>query len=537
MQTIQRIAGVLVMTLATIASAQDVVPKPQEITKGDDAPFVLSNKTRITIVDESMRPVAEYLAAKIAPATGYDLQIVMEQPAAGDIQLTNLYAEQKLGEEGYSLNCGKPGVVISAPKLAGLFYGAQTLRQLLPAQIESKTKVADVQWTAPCVTIRDWPRFKYRGFMLDSGRHIQSIDYIKRQIDLMSLYKLNRFHWHLSEDQGWRIEIKKYPKLTEVGAWRSETMGDGKRYGGFFTQDQARDIVKYAADRFITVIPEIDMPGHENAALASYPNMGCTGGPYQVRTKWGIEKDVLCAGNPETYDFVKGVLDEICDIFPSEVIHIGGDEVPRDRWHDCAKCQEMMKKNGIKNEDELQSYFTHYVAEYLATKGRRIQGWNEIMKGGDLPTTAIVHVWNNDNDTTAAAKSGRDVVYSRTSFCYFDYPWERVPMRKAYACEPIPSELSADDAKHILGIQACLWTEHRPDDKSCDQVTWPRLCATAEAAWTDADKRDYSDFLSRMTSSQYQRLGLTGLAASEDDGAEKVTKDLAQRGAVEERAK
>ena len=493
------------MAMATLVAAQNIVPKPQETKAGDDEPFELTARTRITIADETMRPIAEYLASHLEPATGFHLPIVMEKPAAGDIQLTNLYADANLGDEGYAINCGKPGVAISAPKLAGLFYGVQTLRQLLPPQIESRNKVADVKWTAPCVEIRDWPRFKYRGFMLDSCRHMQSIDTIKRQIDLMALYKLNRFHWHLTEDQGWRIEIKKYPKLTEIGAYRSETMGDGKRYGGFYTQDQIRDIVQYAADRYITIIPEIDMPGHMCAALASYPNLGCTGGPYAVRTKWGIEHDVLCMGNPETFEFVKGVLDEVCDLFPSDVIHIGGDECPRDRWKDCEKCQAKMKELGLKDEDGLQNYFTHWVAQYLETKKRRLQGWNEIMKGGDLPQTSIVHVWNNDNDAAIAAKSGRDVVYSRTSFLYFDYPWERVPMAKVYACDPVPADLSGDEAKHILGLQANLWTEHRPTDKSCDEFTWPRLAAMAEVAWSSAEKRDYAEFLSRMKNSQYQR--------------------------------
>jgi hexosaminidase len=537
MHTIQRAIGALAIMLATLAHAQTIVPKPQEITPGSDDPFELTGKTRITIVDESMRPIAEYLAARLEPATGFHPSIVMEQPAPGDIQLTNLYSEASLGDEGYSINCGKPGVVICAPKLAGLFYGVQSLRQMLPPQIESKTKVSDVKWTAPSEQIRDWPRFKYRGFMLDSCRHMQSLDYIKRQIDLMALYKLNRFHWHLSEDQGWRIEIKKYPKLAEIGAWRAETMGDGKRYGGFYTQDQIRDIVKYAADRYITIIPEIDMPGHMCAALASYPNLGCTGGPYAVRTKWGIEKDVLCAGNPETYEFVQNVLDEVCDLFPSDVIHIGGDECPRDRWHDCEKCQAKMKAEGLKDEDALQNYFTHWVAKYLETKGRRLQGWNEIMKGGDLPQTAIVHVWNNDNDTTAAAKSGRDLVYSRTSFLYFDYLWERVPMAKVYSSEPVPAGLSDDEAKHVLGLQANLWTEHRPTDKSCDEFTWPRLCAMAEVGWTNREKCDYADFLSRMKQSQYQRLAVTQLAASSDETTDQIASELEKRGAIEEQKK
>ena len=242
-------------------------------------------------------------------------------------------------------------------------------------------------------------------------------------------------------------------------------------------------------------------------------------------------------GNPDTFTFVQGVLDEVCDLFPSDVIHIGGDECPRDRWKDCEKCQAKMKAEGIKDEDGLQNYFTHWVAKYLESKGRRLQGWNEIMKGGDLPMTSIVHVWNNDTDATAAAKSGRDVVYSRTNFMYIDYPWERVPMSKMYNCEPVPTDLSPDEAKHILGLQANLWTEHRPTDKSCDEFTWPRLVGMAEAGWSDGTKRDYADFLSRMKQSQYPRLALTGLGASQDEPTDQLATELEQRGAIEEKKK
>ena len=517
------------------AEAHAIVPKPQEMTGRADQ-FELHSDSRIVVSEEALKPIAQYLAEHLRPATGFDLPIVSGDTHKWDINLKTEHADAALGDEGYFINAGGAATAIEGAKPAGVFYGVQTFLQLLPPEIQSRSKVENVKWIAPSVEIRDWPRFAYRGFMLDSCRHMQSLDYIKRQLDLMALYKLNRFHWHLSEDQGWRIEIKKYPKLTEIGAYRSETDGDGKRYGGFYTQDQIREIVKYAGDRFITVIPEIDMPGHMMGALASYPELGCTGGSYAVRTKWGIEKDVLCAGNPKTYEFVQGVLDEVCDLFPSKVIHIGGDEVPRDRWHDCEKCQAKIKAEGLKDEDALQNYFTHWVAKYLESKGRRLQGWNEIMKGGDLPQSSIVHVWNNDKDTTAAAKSGRDVVYSRTSFLYFDYPWERVSMAKVYSCEPVPAELSPDEAKHILGLQANLWTEHRPTDKSCDEFTWPRLCAMAEIGWTAAPAHDYSDFMNRMKSSQYQRLALTGLAASQEESAQQIASELAKRGAIEAKA-
>ena len=536
-------AGIFVsmffLTCCTIfaADAPAIVPKPQDIALNEDQ-CELNAETRIVISDELLRPVANYLLELLSGPTGLSPQIVIDDPKpnrAHDIFLSTHGIAAKLGDEAYELRSGHYGITIHSNHPDGAFLGVQTLRQMLPPQIISTKKVEKVKWMVPGATIIDQPRFAYRGFMLDSCRHMQSMDYIKRTLDLMAMYKLNRFHWHLSEDQGWRIEIRKYPKLTEIGAWRDETMGDGKRYGGFYTQDQIREIVKYASDRYITVIPEIDMPGHMMGALASYSNLGCTGGPYKVRTKWGIEKDVLCAGNPEVYEFVKNVLDEVCELFPSNVIHIGGDECPRDRWHDCPKCQAKIKAEGLKDEDALQNYFTHYVAKYLESKGRRLQGWNEIMKGGDLPQSSIVHVWNNDKDTTTAAKSGRDVVYSRTSFMYFDYPWERVPMAKVYATEPIPSDLSADEAKHILGLQANLWTEHRPTDISCDDFTWPRLAAMAEVAWTDKSKRDYTDFLSRMTRDQYARQAQTKLGASQEKSVEQIAKELAERGAIQEK--
>jgi hexosaminidase len=524
----------VVLLLATSANAAgpiSVVPKPQQ-AKALDEQFELTNKTRIVIADESLQPIAEYLAAHLSRATGFSPQVVTESAKASDIHLTTMSSDRTLGDEGYTLSCGAAGVAISSPRATGVFYGVQTLRQLFPPQIESKSKVNDVKWIAPGVVIRDWPRFSYRGFMLDSCRHMQAMDYIKRQIDLMALYKLNRFHWHLTEDQGWRVEIKKYPKLTEVGAYRNQTQKDGKRYGGFYTQDQIKEIVRYAADRFIVTIPEVDMPGHMMGALAAFPNLGCTGGPYKVRTAWGIEKDVLCIGSPETFKFAEGVLDEICEMFPSNAIHIGGDEVPRDRWKACPKCQAKKRLLGLKNEDALQNFFTLHIAEYLESKGRRLQGWNEIMEGGDLLQSCVVHIWNNDKHTINAVKSGRDVVYSRTNFLYVDYPLEYMPLAKVYATEPVPAGLSREEILHITGPQANLWTEYLPTDKSCDEYAWPRLAALAEVAWTNAPKRDYLDFVSRMKQSQYARLANTRLAASEDDSVEQIEKSLAERGAI-----
>jgi hexosaminidase len=415
-------------------------------------------------------------------------------PGNLDAQI-ELTTKPGLGPEGYELTVTPERVIIRASQPAGIFYGKQTLQQLLPGPI-------------PCLHIEDRPRFPWRGAMLDVARHFFPKEFVKRYIDLLALHKLNTLHLHLTDDQGWRVEIKKYPKLTEVGSWRAETNGDGKRYGGFFTQDDLREIVAYAAERHITVVPEIEMPGHGLAALTAYPELSCTGGPFKVRTRWGVEPDVYCAGNEKTFAFVQDVLDEVLAIFPSKFIHIGGDECPKARWKKCPKCQARMKAEGLKNEHELQSYFIRRIEKHLSSKGRRLIGWSEIREGG-LAKNAALMDWIGG--AVEGASAGHDVVMSPTSHCYFDYYQSQdkkaepkaiggfIPLSKVYAFEPVPAKLAPQFHKHILGAQANLWTEYIPTPQQAEYMTFPRLCALAEVVWSPAAARNWDDFSVRLT--------------------------------------
>ncbi|HEY2762370.1 MAG TPA: family 20 glycosylhydrolase, partial [Pirellulales bacterium] len=344
--------------------------------------------------------------------------------------------------------------------------------------------------------------------------HFFTVDDVKRFLDLMAFYKFNTFHWHLTEDQGWRIEIKKYPKLTEVGAWRDD--GNGGKYGGFYTQDQIREVVAYAAARHIHVVPEIEMPGHSQAALAAYPELSCTGGPFTVGTRWGIYKDVYCAGKDHTFDFLQDVLAEVMDLFPGEFIHIGGDECPKDRWEACPDCQAQIKVEGLHDEKELQSYFIKRIDTFVSSKGRRIIGWDEILEGGLAPGAAVMS-WHGTTGAVAAVKADHDVVLSPTSNCYFDYPQAKsldqvkasgnlLPLEKVYSLNPMPKELSDQQATHVLGAQANLWTERIENPARLDYMTYPRACALAEVVWSPAENRSWDDFQSRLTR-QLKQLG------------------------------
>lgn len=443
------------------------------------------------------------LAERLRAATGFTFPIKAirgAQDARRAIVLTTSGADATLGAEGYELKASPNSVVIRAPGAGGLLYGTQTLRQLLPPQIESRSRAEGVAWLVPGVRIWDRPRFAYRGFMLDSSRHLQSEAFIRRTLDLMAFHKLNVFHWHLTDDQGWRIEIKKYPRLTSVGAWRNE---NGHRYGGFFTQAQVRGIVAYAQARNITIVPEIEMPGHSASTIAAYPSLAC---PEQ-----NGGGNVLCPGDPETFSFLEDVLSEVIALFPSRSIHIGGDEVDKTSWKKCALCQALMRREGLKNEDELQSWFTLRIAAFLKSKGRRLQGWNEIMRGGKLPQDAIVQQWDQPGAAVEAARAGNDVVVSQTGWTYFDYSYDTTPLRKVYEAEPTPAALSPDEARHILGAQAQLWTEVRVDDASADSFIWPRLIALAEVCWSPREARNWDDFERRLNTSHIARLALRGL--------------------------
>ena len=421
-----------------------------------------------------------------------------------------------LGAEEYFLQVKPDGVQVEASAFGGFFYAIQTLKQMLPAEVYGAKK-ANAAWLLPCVTILDAPRFDYRGIHMDPCRHFWTVEETKRYIDIAAAYKLNRLHWHLTEDQGWRMEIKKYPKLTEVGAWRNGTCigkdfdsNDGIRYGGFYTQDQMREIVAYAAERNITVIPEMDLPGHMVAALAAYPELGCTGGPYEVWTRWGVSEDVLCVGKEETFTFLEDVLTEMLDIFPSEYIHIGGDECPKVRWETCPLCQARIKELGLKAhgdisaEQELQCYVTARIQQFLNDRGRKIIGWDEILEG-DLAPGATVMSWRGTEGGIEAARRGFDVVMTPNSHMYIDYyqSQERdkeplcigglVTVEKLYSYEPYDGMVPGTE-DHILGVQANLWTEYVTSPEFLEYMLLPRMCALSEVQWCNADRKDYARF-------------------------------------------
>ena len=479
-----------------------IIPKPEKI-EINDGNFLLNDKTIIAVSDETKK-IGELLANELKPSTGLPLPV--EISASGDNKISlELVENTTLGDEGYELISTTDGIKITAGKPAGLFYGCQSLKQLLPQEIFSKTLTENVKWEIPCVSIFDKPRFKWRGLMLDPCRHFWDINFVKKYIDLMALHKMNSFHWHLTEDQGWRIEIKKYPKLTEVAAWRNE---DGKKYGGFYSQDQIREIVEYAAERFITVLPEIEMPGHSVAAIAAYPELSCFDEPAEIPTTWGVFENVYCAGNENTFQFLEDVLTEVFDLFPGEYIHIGGDECPKANWKKCPKCQERIKNENLNNEDELQSYFIKRMEKFINKNGKRLVGWDEILEGGLAPNATVMS-WRGTEGGIAAAKQGHDVVMSPVTHCYLDFPQkedEKIDIggctttttEKAYEFEPIPDELSDEEAKHVLGGQGNLWTEHIPTVERAEEMVYPRASALAEKLWSSKESTDFDDFKKRL---------------------------------------
>ena len=440
-------------------------------------------------------------------------------------------ADQPYRAEGYVLDITSRRVMITGDDVAGVFYGIQSLRQLLPPALEDVQQSSSLRNVRVSNTrIEDYPAFAYRGLHLDVGRHFFDVEFVKRYLDLMALHKMNTFHWHLTEDQGWRIEIKRYPLLTETGAWRKETLVghgsrppfrfDGTPYGGFYTQDQIREVVAYAARLHITVIPEIEMPGHALAALAAYPHLGCTGGPYEVATRWGIFDDVFCAGSEETFLFLENVLEEVVELFPSQYIHIGGDECPKTRWKECSACQNRIRQEGLADEYELQSYFIRRIEKFLQTKDRRIIGWDEILEGGLAPN-ATVMAWRGVRKGIEAARMGHDVIMSPVGHCYFDYyqadPETQplaiggyLPLSRVYEFNPIPEELSARDAKHILGAQGNVWTEYMPTPEHVEYMAYPRAIALAEVLWTPRRKQNFDEFRTRLHL-HLQRLDILGV--------------------------
>ncbi len=499
-------------------SKMTIVPAPSRVVAGEGT-FVLTADTVLVAVGPAAE-VATLFAEQIAPATGFTLP-VMEAPQGDQLAIAFVLDEAvaALGAEGYHLTVAPSHITARAAQPAGLFYAAQSLRQLLPPEIFRAAPVDGVAWTMPCVEVEDVPRFGWRGAMLDVARHFMPKAFVLRFIDLLALHKFNVFHWHLTDDQGWRIEIKKYPRLTEVGAWRKETLVgrlqrdaelvfDGLPHGGSYTQADVREVVAYAQARHITVVPEIEMPGHAQAAIAAYPELGNVAEPLDVRPHWGISENVF---NVEegTLAFLQDVLAEVLDLFPSKFIHIGGDEAPKKQWRESPAAQARMQALGLRDEEELQSYFVRRMDAYLTSKGRRLLGWDEILEGG-LAENATVMSWRGVAGGVAAASSGHDVVMAPNTFTYFDYyqSGDRdaeplaiggfLPLERAYAFEPVCEGIDAEHAHRVLGGQGQLWTEYIPTPEHAEYMAFPRLCAFAEAVWTPAEGRDYADFLARL---------------------------------------
>ncbi len=505
----------MLLVLAALAQTPQVIPAPQHFEAGDGA-FAIGRAVEVTTTpedDPELARLARLVAQLLGGATdargrsgGREVKLRIDPAASSH-------------PEGYRLIVTHDSITVSARTGAGIFYGIQTLAQLVPG---------DRAGAIPSVSIRDTPRFGYRGMHLDVGRHFFPTEFVKKYIDLIAMYKMNTFHWHLTEDQGWRIEIKRYPRLTEVGAYRAETMvarnfdpyvGDGTPHGGFYTQDEIRDIVAYAAERYVTIIPEIEMPGHALAALASYPEYACTDGPFEVGTIWGVYEDIYCP-TEETFAFLEHVLDEVMGLFPGTYIHVGGDEAPKTRWEESAVAQAVIRREGLSDEHELQSYFIQRIERYLTAHGRRLIGWDEILEGG-LASQATVMSWRGTDGGIEAARMGHDVIMAPNSDVYFDY-YQSVdrtaeplaiggytPLDDVYAFEPIPDELSETDAQYILGAQGQLWTEYIKTEEHAEYMVLPRMVALAEVLWSPKATRDWESFLRRLPN-QFRKLDSLG---------------------------
>jgi len=516
------------MALPTDVGAQEalaVIPQPAAVTVGSGF-FQLGNSTRVLIQDTSsqeMVTLARHTVSAIFEWTGRTLMINEGQPRDNTIAL-RLIEGATDSTEKYRLDITRQGVTISASSGAGVFYGIQTLRHLLASHTprdgrpETSGSASPSEPVAlPVAVIEDQPRFPYRGMHLDVGRHMYPVEFIKRYIDLIALYKMNTFHWHLTEDQGWRIEILKYPLLTQVGAYRSETMveqnfdpyvGDGIRYGGYYTQDQIRDVVAYAADRYVTIIPEIEMPGHSTAAIAAYPELGCTNTQVAVASVWGVHENVFCP-KEETFQFLEDVLSEVISLFPGPYIHIGGDEAPKTQWEASPIARSVIEREGLTDEHELQSYFIKRIETFLLSRNRRLIGWDEILEGGLAPEATVMS-WRGVEGGIEAARQGHDVIMTPTSHVYFDYyqadPETEplaiggfLPLSKVYEFDPVPSELTEQEARHILGAQGNVWTEYLKTPEQVEYMAFPRMLALSEVVWSPAGSRNWENFVQRLS--------------------------------------
>ncbi len=500
---------------ATPPAPLPLIPRPMQVLPAGGA-FELRAGVGVRLAQGSSQEaesVAERWAASARRATGHPLPV-----ATGPCQRASVCL-RVIGQgpaEGYALVVTRDSVVVAGNDHAGLFYGLETLSQLLPPRPVAGDAGSGRPVRIPAATVTDAPRFPWRGMHLDVGRHFFGPEFVKRYIDQMARYKVNRFHWHLTEDQGWRIQIERYPRLTDVAAWRRETMvgknfepyvGDGRRYGGFYTKDEIRDIVAYARERYVTIVPEIELPGHSTAALAAYPELACTDGPFEVATTWGVFEDIFCP-KEGTFTFLEGVLTEVMELFPGEYIHIGGDEAPKARWEASEVAQEVMRRERLADESELQSWFVRRIERFLDAHGRRLIGWDEILEGGLAPNATVMS-WRGVQGGIEAARQGHDVIMTPTSHLYFDYLQGDtaqeplgiggfLPLERVYAFEPVPEELSATEARRVLGAQANLWTEYIPTEDHAEYMLNPRLLALSEVVWSPAGARDFRDFTQRL---------------------------------------
>lgn len=489
----------------------NVIPSPASLTQNEGR-FKLKKNTAFSVSTPEAKTIAEFFAAKMNAATGYN--ITVGDKATSDGITLAIDEALDVNNEGYTLDATQDGVIIKAKTPQGLFYGMQTLLQLLPAEIESPTVVSGIAWTAPAVAIKDEPRFAYRGIMLDPCRHFTPVENVKKQLDVLSLFKINRMHWHLTDDQGWRIEIKKYPKLTEIGSKRID--GEGTEYGGFYTQEEIKEVVAYAAERFITVVPEIELPGHEMAAISAYPELSCKGEPATPRVIWGVEDIVMCAGKEEPFQFMEDVIAEVAPLFPGEYLHIGGDECPKVSWEKCPLCQKRIKDEGLKAEgghsaeERLQSYFVQRMEKVVAKYGKKIIGWDEILEGGLAPSATVMS-WRGEAGGIAAASMDHDVIMTPGGNGMYldtyqsDSKLEPVAiggyttLEKVYGYNPIPDTLVAmGKSQFIKGVQCNIWSEYMYSTDLMEYRIYPRVLAVSEIAWTPMNRKDYKDFERRV---------------------------------------
>ena len=494
----------------------NIIPLPKSLKEVGGSPFVLTAKTPLIAEGDSAITISRFFADKLNASTGYSLKVTSGSKNTSRGIFARIDPKLALGEEGYTLTSSPRGVELVGKTARALFYAYQSLLQLLPAEVESTSKVLGLAWQVPAVQIQDEPAFEYRGVMVDVCRHFLTVEEMKKHIDIISLFKINKLHWHLTEDQGWRVEIKRYPRLTEIGSKRME--GDGQIYGGFYTQEQIKEIVKYAADRFVTIIPEIEMPGHGMGAITAYPWLTCfpDAREYKVRNLWGVEDDVFCAGKESTFEFIENVLEEVIPLFPSEYVHIGGDECPKDRWKVCPNCQKRIKEEGLKDEHELQSYVIRRAEKMLAKHGKKLIGWDEILEGGLAPSATVMS-WRGEDGGIQSANMGHDVIMTPGSGGLYvnrlqgDHRAEPLAVRgyaylqDTYSYNPIPEAIDPAKRHHIKGAQACLWSEYLYSTELMQYHAYPSEIALAEGVWTAQGQKNFKDFTRRLDNA-YVRL-------------------------------